>query len=319
MEIQRTLQQWSVGSARIKWSAVFAGLVVGIAVQMVFTLLGLAIGAWSIDLKEAQPAGGIPLGTGIWTGLSMLVSAFIGGYVTARLSGAFLRSDGIYHGAVVWGLNWLVFGWLATTAMSFLAGGLFNAFGSGVQMLSQGVGAALSSAVAKATNADVATSTTDLRLQIESILAATGKPELQPGEIKKDTSKVVGAARSGQSLNTVTDSTLAEIREKLAALDRDAAIGIMMNKLGMSQTQAQEVVQSAIGAIAPIRTAANTVKERSVDVGNAAIDRLGSAAWWLFLLALLSLGMSLAGGITGISREARIAEESYRTDVRRTA
>ncbi|MGH7231593.1 MAG: hypothetical protein ACREJU_09580, partial [Nitrospiraceae bacterium] len=65
MEIQRTLQQWSLGGTRIKWSAVFAGLVVGIAVQMVLTLLGLAIGAWSIDLRDAQPAGGIPMGTGI--------------------------------------------------------------------------------------------------------------------------------------------------------------------------------------------------------------------------------------------------------------
>lgn len=88
-----------------------AGLVVGIALQMVLTLLGLAIGAWSIDLKEAQPAGGIPLGTGLWTGISMLISAFVGGYVTSRLSGAYLRSDGMYHGAVVWGVNWLVFAW----------------------------------------------------------------------------------------------------------------------------------------------------------------------------------------------------------------
>ena len=87
MEVQRTLQQWSVGGTRVKWAAVFAGLVVGIAVQMMLTLLGFAIGAWSIDLREAQPAGGIPLSTGIWTGISMLISAFVGGYVTARLSG----------------------------------------------------------------------------------------------------------------------------------------------------------------------------------------------------------------------------------------
>lgn len=101
-------------------------------------------------------------------------------------------------------------------------------------------------------------STDDIRRQIESVLKATGKPELQPGEIKKDVNKVTGTAQSGQSLNTVTDSALAEIQDKLTALDRDAAVNIMVNKLGMSQPQAQEVVQSAIGAIAPIREAGRT-------------------------------------------------------------
>lgn len=318
MEIQRTVQQWSLGGTRIKWTAVFAGLVVGIAVQMVLTLLGLAIGAWSIDLRGAQPAAGIPISTGIWTGISMLISAFIGGYVTARLSGAYLRSDGLFHGAVVWGLNWLVFGWLATTAMSFMIGGLFNAFGTGVQMLGQGVGTAVSAA-AKATNADVKVSTDDIRRQIESILKATGKLELQPGEIKKDVGNITGTAQSGQPMNTVTDSAVAEIREKLMALDRNAAVGIMVNKLGMSQNQAQDVAQSLIGAIAPIKGAVNTATERSVDIGNTAIDRLGSAAWWLFLLALLSLGMSFVGGITGISKGALVEGEVHRTEMRRMA
>jgi hypothetical protein len=198
---------------------------------------------------------------------------------------------------------------------------LFNAFGSGVQMLGQGIGTAVSAAASKATDADVKVSTDDIRRQIESILKATGKPELQPGEIKKDADKVTGTAQRGQPLNTVSDSAVAEIREKLTALDRDAAVNVMVNKLGMSQNQAQDVVQSTIGAIAPIRDAENNVnvKERSVDIGNAAIARLGSAAWWLFLLALLSLGMSLGGGITGIAKQAIVEGESHRADVRRTA
>jgi hypothetical protein len=48
---------------------------------MMLTLLGLAIGAWSVDLREAQTAEGIPIGTGIWTGISMLISAFVGGFI----------------------------------------------------------------------------------------------------------------------------------------------------------------------------------------------------------------------------------------------
>ncbi len=86
--MERTIEQWSFGGVRVRWGAVLAGWAVGLATQLVLTLLGLAIGAWSIDLQEAEPAGGVPIGTGIWTGISMLISAFVGGYITARMSGS---------------------------------------------------------------------------------------------------------------------------------------------------------------------------------------------------------------------------------------
>ena len=114
MEVERRTQRWSIGSSRVKWSAISAGWAVGLATQMMLTLLGLAIGAWSVDLRDAQPTEGIPMGAGIWTGISMLISAFVGGFVTARLSGSYLKSDGLYHGVVVWGVNWLIFAWLTT-------------------------------------------------------------------------------------------------------------------------------------------------------------------------------------------------------------
>jgi len=317
MEIKAT--QWNLGGSHIRWGAVFAGLVVGISVQIALTLLGLAIGAWSVDLRESQPAQGIPLGTGIWTGISMLISAFAGSYITARLSGSALRSDGMYHGAVVWGVTWLVFTWLATTAMATMVGGLFSAFGSGLQALGQGAGQSVSAVVSKmAEKADVKNLNVEgLKKQIESALQATKKPELQPGEIKKGADKVAGQAQSGQPISQVSDTTVAEIQEKLAALDKDAAINVMVNKLGMSKTQAQEVVQSTLGMIEPLKEKAQEVKEQSIDTANVAIQKLASAAGWMFLLALLSLVASMGGGALGIPEVARVEVE--RTEIRKAA
>lgn len=314
-----TYQQWSQG-ARIKWGAIFAGLAVGVAAQIVLTVLGLAIGAWSFDLREAQPAQGVPLGAGIWTGVSILISAFIGGYVTSRLSGAYLRTDGMYHGAVVWGVTWVVFAWLATTALSFMIGGAFTAFGSGLQTVTQGAATAVSAAASKVSSAGTVNLTAaDLRNQIESLLKATEKPELQPGVVNKDIDKVKTQTKSGQSLEKVTDSAIGEIQEKLAAMDRDAAVNVMVNKLGMSEKQAQEVAQSTIGMVATLKEAGSEVKDKSLDLGNAAITRLGSAAWWLFLFALLSLGLSLVGGALGIGQEVvrQVEGDTYRKDVKR--
>jgi hypothetical protein len=315
-------RQSSMDGAHIRWGAVFAGLVVGIAIQITLTLLGLAIGAGSVDLDESQPAQGIPLGTGIWTGISMLISAFMGSYVTARLSGSVLRADGMYHGAVVWGVTWLVFTWLATTAMATMVGGLFSAFGSGLQAFGQGAGQTVSAAVSKAVEKvdvnNLNVSAEGLKKQIESVLQATKKSELQPGEIKKSAQEAAGQVQSGQPLSQVTDSAVAEIKEKLAALDKDAAINVMVNKLGMSKTQAQEVVQFTLGAIEPLKDKAREVKEQSLAAANAGIKKLASAAGWMFLLALFSLIASLGGGTLGISGAA-MSEGEGRTVVRRAA
>ena len=298
--MQSTYEQWSQGRSHIQWGAIVAGLAVGLAVQMLFTLLGLAIGAWSIDLREAEPTGGIPLATGLWTGMSMLMSAFVGGFAASRLSGAYSRTDGLYHGAVLWGVTSVVFAWLGTTALSFMIGGLFTTVGGGLQMLSQGVGTAVSAASAKMPGANISNLTVaDLRNQVESVLKATEKPELQPTTINKEIDKKSAQAREGQSIHKVSDSTIGEIRDKLVAMDRDAAVNVMVNKLGMSEKQAQEVAQTAIGMVASVKETGKEIKEKSMDIGNATMTRVGSAAWWLFVLALLSLGASLTGGALG--------------------
>jgi hypothetical protein len=316
MELERTMQHWSLGNARIKWGAILAGLVVGLATQMMLSLLGLAIGAWSIDLRESEAMNGIPLGSGIWAGISMLISAFIGGYVAARLAGAYDRMDGFYHGATVWGVTWLVFAWLTTTALSFMVGGIFSTLGTAIQSVGQGVGTAASK-LAGSTNINL--SVDDIRQQVESVLRATGKEELQPGQVKKDAGAVADKAQSGQPLNQVTDSALAELQQKLTALDRDAAINVMVTKLGMTRPQAEQVAQSTIGVIGPIKQTVHNVKEQSVGAANKAITQIGSAAWWLFLLALLTLGASLGGGSLGVVKDPLLTvEEQSMRDVRRT-
>ncbi len=297
------VQEWSAHQPRIKWTAVWAGLVVGMSAQLVLTLLGLAIGAWSIDLQEAQPAGGVPLGAGLWTGLSLLLSAFIGGYVTARLSGNFVRSDGMYHGAVVWGVTWLIFGWLTTTAMSVMLGGVFSALGSALQTTGQGLTSAASAALTKLDpKSTLSISPAALRQQIESTLQATGKRDLQPAEMNKSADKVTNQAKEGQSLGHVTDSALEELQQKLTALDRDAAVNVLVQKAGMSEAQAQQVVQSTIGILAPLKDTLRDVKGQSIEIGNATLTRVGAAAGWLFLLGLLSFAVSVGGGAVGTLR-----------------
>jgi hypothetical protein len=329
MELERSFEQWSVGSPRIRWSAVFAGWVVGLALQMVLMLLGLGFGAWAVDFRENNPAEGLPIGAAIWTGLSMLIAAYTGGYVTSRLSGIYNRSAGLYHGIVVWGVNWLIFAWLTTTAMAAMIGGAFSTFGSTLQALGQGVSGVASTAASKLGDKleQVSWSPQDLRKQIESILAASGKPELQPNQLQQDADKVAGAARSGASVSQVSDAALSELSSKLAALDQEAAVNVMVNKMGMTREQANQLIQTTIGALQPIqRTVQDTVskvKQQSAELDTKAVDRMGTIALWLAIVAMITLGVSALGGAMGIADEpvfdTHRSEESLRADLRRAS
>ncbi len=322
MQMERTIeQQWSFGGVRVRWSAVIAGWTVGLATQLVLTMLGLAIGAWAIDLKDPESGSGMPIGTGVWTGISMLISAFVGGYVTARMSGSPLRSDGLYHGVIVWGVNWLVFAWLTTTAMATMLGGVFSAFGATLQSLGQGATTVVSAAASQLSGGTISISMDELRRQTESVLAATGKKELQPGEIRKDAARSANASQSGQPPEQTADLALQELQQKLMALDRDAAVNVMTTKMGMTEPQARQLVQSTIGLIEPLKDKAQQVKQQSVEVGNRALDRMGTIAMWLTALGIVTLGVSIAGGMIGTSETPSIEmqAEEYRAEIRRAS
>jgi hypothetical protein len=112
----------------IRWSAIIAGVAVGLSVQLLLTLLGVAIGLSSIDV--ANP-GTDTTGAMLWASLGMLVSSFAGGYVAARMSGLRRRIDGVLHGAVSWAVSTLIFAVLATSFSSSLLRGIFNNMGNG--------------------------------------------------------------------------------------------------------------------------------------------------------------------------------------------
>jgi hypothetical protein len=126
----------------ISWGAIFGGLASGMATFILLAMLGVAAGFTAVDPREIEPVGRAPLITAIWTGISMLISAFVGGYVAARISGFSRKGDGMLHGFVVWGVNTLFFVYLVTTSVGNMLGGAFNIFGQGAQTAASAVGAA---------------------------------------------------------------------------------------------------------------------------------------------------------------------------------
>jgi hypothetical protein len=113
----------------IRWGAVLAGVAVGVSIQMVLTLFGIATGLSSIEVSEGD---GIGMGPLVWAGLSMLIAAFIGGYVAARMTGLKRKADGLLHGVVSWAVTTLLFATLATSASGALFSSVFSTVSSGI-------------------------------------------------------------------------------------------------------------------------------------------------------------------------------------------
>jgi hypothetical protein len=109
---------------RVRWGPILAGLVVSLSSQLILSSLGAAIGLSGLAGSGAprSEAGDVGLGIGIWSIISLLISLFIGGWVTARACGPMNRSTGLLNGAILWATTLAISAWL-------LASGVTGAFG----------------------------------------------------------------------------------------------------------------------------------------------------------------------------------------------
>jgi hypothetical protein len=108
----------------LRWSAVFAGIPVGIALQMALAAAGGALG---FGVVEQPRALGIPMAAAAWNALSLLIASGAGGYVAGRASGLRRTADGMLHGTVAWAATTIALAWLSTGESGSLLGGLFAA------------------------------------------------------------------------------------------------------------------------------------------------------------------------------------------------
>ena len=110
----------------ISWAAIFAALAVGIAVQMLLMFGGLALGVSVVEPVDVSTRQ-VSLSASGWSTASMVIAAFIGGYVASRASGLRRKGDGALHGAVAWAASTLLYAVLASTVLGQASAGVFGA------------------------------------------------------------------------------------------------------------------------------------------------------------------------------------------------
>ena len=134
---------------RVSWGAVLAGVVVALVAQLILNLVGVGIGAASVDpLTSNNPsATSFSIGAGIWWALSGIIAALIGGYAAGRLAGQPKESSAAWHGLISWALTTLIVFYLLTTTLGSIVGGAFRTIGSVASGATQTIGATAATAV----------------------------------------------------------------------------------------------------------------------------------------------------------------------------
>jgi len=325
---------------RISWGAIFAGVVIALVVQLVLGILGIGIGASTIDpLAESNPVSGIGIGAGIWFAVSLLLALFAGGYVAGHMAGLQRRQDGLLHGLLTWGLTTLLTFYLLTTTVGSLIGGTARALGSGLSAAGSGIAAVAPTIAGAAGDAAAAVSdqvqgTGDLDLsalqqQVEGILNQVGV----------DTSAVSGAISETISTTQQLSETVSEVaddpqsREELAGLiqriatnggetfsdaDRQELTAFIADRGGRTPAEAEELVnnleqsyqelraqaqETAAQAQAAGQEALANAEQIAREAGQATADGVASAAIWTFVGLLLSAVAAAFGGYRATSQE----------------
>jgi hypothetical protein len=269
---------------RISWGAIFAGVAAALVVQLLLNILGVGIGASSLDAANTgdnPSASGFSMTAAIWWTLSGIIASLVGGIVAGRLAGTSDNNTARWHGFVSWCAATLVLFYLLTSALGTLIGGTFSALGSTLGATGRGAASAVSG-IAQNTDGDA------LQAQVRRLV--------NPNDAQSAQDNVMSYIRATVSGDKPT-----------ADAARDRAVDSLARTANISPDDARARLQQAEQQA---RQAADQVKQKAQQAAEA--TRKGVATASIFgsvALALGALAAWIGGGIGAPRREATVIPE----------
>lgn len=100
--------------SRVSWGAIFAGAVLALAVYLILTLLGGAIG---LTVSDNVRTDNLKTGAAIWAVLATAIALFVGGWVTTQCTVGENKTEAVVHGVIMWGVVLAMMLWLVSTGI----------------------------------------------------------------------------------------------------------------------------------------------------------------------------------------------------------
>ena len=246
-------------------------MVVALVTQILLNLLGIGIGAATLDptVGDNPSAMSFSIGAGIWFALSTILAALAGGYAAGRLAGISWESTAGWHGLTAWALMTLVIFYLLGSTVGGLLGGAYRGMTNALGNVSSAIGS-----TAETVTQIAVTRIADPFSSIEeSIRSAV--PENDPATLRDAAIIAVRAVVTGDPQQA------AEARERAAQVIARAQ-NISVED---ARTQVQQYSQQ-------YRQAADHAKQQVTQAADAAAKTVSRAA----LFGAISL---LLGGLAG--------------------
>ncbi|MBD8653323.1 MULTISPECIES: PhnA-like protein [Rhizobium/Agrobacterium group] len=277
---------------KVSWGAIFAGVVIALAVQFLLNLLGVGLGAAVLDpvTSDNPTASTFSIAGGIWFVIAGIIAAFVGGYVSSRLSGRPSNSTGGYHGLTTWAVTTLVVLYMLTTSIGALVGGAF----SGLSSVIGGVGQTAATAASTAAPA-IANSANPMAGIEQQIRSTTGN---DPQALQNAAVAAVQAAVTG-------DQAKAEDARNRAA----EAIARSQN---IPVEQARQQVQQYE---ATYRENVEAAKQQALEAAEATATAVSAGAILGFIALALGAIAGWVGGSFGTKKNVVVTETVGRRTV----
>lgn len=280
----------------VSWGAVFAGAVIALVCQFLLSLLGIGIGASTLHpaTSGTPDAGTFSIVGAIWYAVTSLISAFIGGFVAARLSGRPLASNGGLHGLTTWAVTTIFLLYLLTTAIGGLLGGAL----SGISSVAGGLGNTVSTAAQTAAPAlaNTADPFNAIKNQITNATGGTNPQDLQNAAVE--------AVRAAVSGDPAQADQAREAAAQALAKSQNITIDQARTQIQQYQTQYENTVKSA--------------QQQAIKVADATASATSTGALTGFVALVLGAIAAWFGGRLGVAAPLVTGSGVVRTAVRRS-
>ncbi|MES2830480.1 MAG: hypothetical protein V4695_00625 [Pseudomonadota bacterium] len=292
----------------VSWGAIFAAVVVGLALQALLGMLGTALGASTIDPSKVEgspSAAAFGIGAGIWWVVSSLISMFAAGWIAGHLSGTAHKSDTVLHGLATWALTTILVLYMLSSAAGSAFSGAANALGKVADVSAKGVAAVAPDMAAAAKDAagEAGFSWDDIKSQARTLLAQTGKPALQPDAAANTVSNAAGAAAAGeQDIGAMLDKLFASGKDAASQVDREAVINVVMQRTGKNRADAEKQVAAWETSYQQSKQKYEEVKRQTEAKAREAADATAKAVAQAALLAFIA---SLLGALAAMFGAAK--------------
>jgi hypothetical protein len=100
--------------SRVSWGAIFAGAMVALALYFLLTLLGAAIGFSVSGRVRPETLSAGATFCAVW---ALMVSLFVGGYVTSQCSVGENKFESVLYGIILWGVLFGMLMWLMASGV----------------------------------------------------------------------------------------------------------------------------------------------------------------------------------------------------------